>query len=137
MAFSKHFSRRQFLTTAAVAAGGTLLAACQPKVVEVEKVVTQIVKEEVIVEGTPKIVEKVVEKVVEVAAPAEKAVDVRYMWWGSEQQRAIDMQLELFKDLAPNINMNSEVDADLKLASNQYYVKPFVTKRWLEATSGY
>ncbi len=109
MAFSKHFSRRQFLTTAAVAAGGTLLAACQPKVVEVEKVVTQIVKEEVIVEGTPKIVEKVVEKVVEVAAPAEKAVDVRYMWWGSEQQRAIDMQLDLFKDLAPNIKMNSEL----------------------------
>lgn len=36
-----------------------------------------------------------------------------------------------------NINMNSEVDADLKLAPNQYYVKPFATKRWLEATSGY
>ena len=59
-------------------APSTPLAACQPKVVEVEKV-TQIVKEEVIVEGTPKIVEKVVEKVVEVAAPAEKAVDALHV----------------------------------------------------------
>lgn len=36
-----------------------------------------------------------------------------------------------------NINMDSEVDADLKLAPNQYYVKPFVTKRWLESASSY
>lgn len=109
MALNNRFSRRQFLTTASVALGGSLLAACQPKVVEVEKVVTQVVKEEVIVEGTPKIVEKVVEKVVEVTPVAEKPVDVRYMWWGSEQQRAIDMQLELFKDLAPSINLKSEL----------------------------
>jgi multiple sugar transport system substrate-binding protein len=106
---SRNFSRRQFLKVAAVAAGGSLLAACQPKVVEVEKVVTQIVKEEVIVEGTPKIVEKVVEKVVQVTPVAAKATEVRYMWWGSEQQRAIDMQLDVFKDLAPNVKMNSEL----------------------------
>jgi multiple sugar transport system substrate-binding protein len=50
------------------AAAGAALAACQPKTVVVEKIVTQevekVVKETVIVEGTPQVVEKVVKETV-------------------------------------------------------------------------
>jgi multiple sugar transport system substrate-binding protein len=67
----KKLSRRKFLRGAAFAAVGAAAAACQPKTVIVteEKVVTQVVKETVketvIVEGTPQVVEKEVTKVVE------------------------------------------------------------------------
>ncbi|MEN6478806.1 MAG: sugar ABC transporter substrate-binding protein [Anaerolineales bacterium] len=105
MAVQNRFSRRQFLTAASLAAGGTLLAACQPKVVEVEKVVTQIVKEEVIVEGTP----QVIEKVVEVTPPAEKPVEVRYMYWGTEQIEAVNSQVEFYKDLAPTTTLTAQL----------------------------
>jgi len=70
---AKQLTRRQFLTGAALAGSVGVLAACQPKIVEVEKVVTKVVKEvvtsvvkeTVIVEGTPKVVEKQVTKVIE------------------------------------------------------------------------
>ena len=52
-------SRRRFLIGAGAVAAGSVLAACQPATVVVEKEVTQVVKETVIVEGTP--VERVVE----------------------------------------------------------------------------
>lgn len=61
----KKLSRRDFLRGAGLAGLGATLAAagCQPKtvVVEKEKVVTQVVKETVVVEGTPKVIEKIVE----------------------------------------------------------------------------
>lgn len=64
----KNVTRRSFLRTAAVAGAGLVVAACQPKVVEVtkivEKEVEKVVKETVIVEGTPKVVEKVVKETV-------------------------------------------------------------------------
>jgi len=63
-------SRRVFLRGAAAAGTGLLAAACQPKIVEVEKVITQVVKEEVIVQGTPEVIEKVVEKEITAVAPA-------------------------------------------------------------------
>lgn len=76
-------TRRGFLRGAAAAGAGLLAAACQPKIVEVEKVVTQVVKEvvkeEVIVEGTPKIVEKVVEK--EVTAVPQAPVEGTVVVW--------------------------------------------------------
>ena len=60
----KQLSRRMFLRGASVTAVAALVAACQPKVVEVEKEVTrvvkEVVKETVVVAGTPKVVEKVV-----------------------------------------------------------------------------
>jgi multiple sugar transport system substrate-binding protein len=62
-------SRRDLLRFAGIAGTAGLAAACQPKIVEVEKVVTQVVKEvvkeTVMVAGTPKVVEKEVTKVVE------------------------------------------------------------------------
>ncbi|MBN1401825.1 MAG: extracellular solute-binding protein [Anaerolineae bacterium] len=72
-------TRRLFLKRMTVIGSGLALAACQPKVVEVEKVVekvvTQVVEKEVtkIVEGTPQVVKEtvVVEKQV-TAVPAKK-----------------------------------------------------------------
>ena len=69
---SKNLSRRHFLTVSGAAAAGIMVAACQPKVVEVEK----IVKETVVVEGEAQIVketvevEKIVKETVEVQVPA-------------------------------------------------------------------
>ena len=70
----KKVSRRHFLRGLGVAAAGAAVAACQPKTVlvetEVEKEVTKVievekvVKETVVVEGTPKTVEKVVKETV-------------------------------------------------------------------------
>jgi multiple sugar transport system substrate-binding protein len=68
-------SRRRLLKLLGVGLGAAVLAACQPKIVYetkiVEKEVERVVKETVIVAGTPQVVEKVVEKVVQ-AAPKEK-----------------------------------------------------------------
>jgi ABC-type glycerol-3-phosphate transport system substrate-binding protein len=61
--------RRGFLKALAGATGSAMLAGCAPKVVEkvVEKPVEKVVKETVVTEGTPKVVEKVV-----TAKPAPK-----------------------------------------------------------------
>ncbi|MCD6520531.1 MAG: extracellular solute-binding protein [Anaerolineae bacterium] len=76
---AKKFSRRDFLSVAALATVGSVLAACKPQVVKetvvvekpVEKVVTKVVKETVVVE---KPVEKVVTKVVEKEKVVTKVV---------------------------------------------------------------
>ena len=65
---SKPITRRDLLRGAAFTGSAVLLAACQPRIVEVEKEVTKIVKEvvqeTVLVAGTPEVVEKEVTKVV-------------------------------------------------------------------------
>jgi len=65
------------------AATGAMLAACQPQVVEkqveVEKVVTAVVKQTVVVEGATRVVEKSVEKVV-TATPPPKAIAKVYIY---------------------------------------------------------
>ena len=65
---SKRFTRRELLRIAGIGSAVSLLAACQPKVVEVtrvvEKPVKEVVKETVIIAGTPQVVEKEVTKVV-------------------------------------------------------------------------
>jgi len=88
---SRKVTRRELLRVSALVGAGALLAACQPKIVEVEKVVTKevekIVKETVEVEKE-KIVEKEVTKVVEVEkvvkeivipAPKYEGVTIRFM----------------------------------------------------------
>ncbi len=75
--FTDKISRRQLLRLSGIGLGAAVLAGCQPKVVEkvveVTKVVQEVVKETVVVQGTPQVVEKVVEvtKVVQ-ATPKEK-----------------------------------------------------------------
>jgi len=70
----KRMARRDFLTLAGLATAGTALAACQPKIVEVTKVVEKVVKETVMVAGTPQVVEKVVKETVVVKEEVEKEV---------------------------------------------------------------
>jgi multiple sugar transport system substrate-binding protein len=96
------------MQTAALVSTGAVLAACQPKVVkeivketvEVEKVV----KETVIVEGTPQVVEKVVKEVVTATtAPKVEAEGVTIEYWAAwgqylriwEQMQALDEFKEL------------------------------------------
>ena len=63
---ARQCTRRELLRYFGLAGSAAVLAACQPKVVEVtkivEKEVEKVVKETVIVAGTPKVVEKVVKK---------------------------------------------------------------------------
>ena len=65
---SKALSRREFLKGIGLAAGGAALAACQPQTV----IVKETVKETVIVEGTPKVVEREVEKIVKETVVVEQ-----------------------------------------------------------------
>jgi len=57
-------NRRNFLRLTGALAAGSVLAACQPKTVVVEKEVTRVIKETVVVAGTPQVVEREVTKVV-------------------------------------------------------------------------
>ena len=65
--------RRDFLRLGAAAATGAILAACQPKVVEVEKVVTKEVEKVVTKE-----VEKIVKETVVVEAPPVPAAEAKF-----------------------------------------------------------
>ncbi|MBM3190038.1 MAG: hypothetical protein FJZ90_15115 [Chloroflexi bacterium] len=110
---AKRMTRRELLRcTGLVSAGGLLLAACQPAVVEVEKVV----KETVVVE---KEIEKVVERTVVVAAPADQPVEIT--WWGyaigiryvpgrpwgnAAPEDWDNWQRESFMSLHPNVKVN-------------------------------
>jgi len=72
----KRLTRRQIMRLGLVGGGAAVLAACQPKVVEVEKVVKETVEVEKLVRETVEVekeVTKVVEKVVE-AEPLQKEV---------------------------------------------------------------
>lgn len=61
---TRKLTRRALLRATATAAAAIPFIACQPKVVEVEKIITEVVKETIIVAGTPKVVEKEVTKIV-------------------------------------------------------------------------
>ena len=102
----QNMNRRTFLRAAALTGTGLLAAACQPKVVEVEKVITQIVKEEVIIEGTPQIVEKVVEVQAPTVAPKDKVV-VRDIVWGMTAKHVplYEMIAQSFNEKFPHITV--------------------------------
>lgn len=77
---TKRMTRRELLRTGGLGGVVAFLAACAPRVVEVEKVVTKIVKEvvkeTVMVAGTPQVVEKEITKVVKETIVVEKVVTV-------------------------------------------------------------
>lgn len=80
----ERITRRQLMRAGAVGGLAALLAACQPKVVET--VVTKVVKETVIVEGTPEVVEKevtrVVTRIVDAPTKAPEAKKYTILHWG-------------------------------------------------------
>jgi len=104
-------SRRSLLKGLAIGGAGTVLAACQPKVVEVtsvvEKVVEKVVKETVMVEGTPQVVEKVVTVQ---AAPAERA-ELRFSTWADVQD------LDVYEKMSLTFMQNQ---GDIKVTLEQY-----------------
>jgi maltose-binding protein MalE len=71
----KTVSRRELLRYVGLGGAAAVVAACQPKVVEVEKVVTQVVKETVVV-TEEKVVKEAVEVEKEVTRVVEKQVEV-------------------------------------------------------------
>jgi multiple sugar transport system substrate-binding protein len=102
----KKLSRRQMLKGLGLAAVGAAAAACQPKTV----VVKETVKETVIVEGTPVVVEKEVTKVVKetvVVAPApEEVVEITFMGWGAtEEDEGVRAAIRVFEGAEPNIKV--------------------------------
>ena len=96
---SEKLSRRKFLRVAAVGAGALLAASCQPKVVEVEKVVT-------------KEVEKIVKETVIIAAePAPKEpVTIQWMnWWGAAREPLMLEIIARFEEEYPYITVENQV----------------------------
>jgi ABC-type glycerol-3-phosphate transport system substrate-binding protein len=118
-------SRRQLLRYLGVAGAASVAAACQPQVVEVEKIVTQVVKETIEVQKeVEKVVEKtvVVEKEVTVAVAADKPATVTYWgygvgarfvpgrpWGQAKPEDYIQWQEETFEELHPNTKVNVEL----------------------------
>lgn len=100
-------TRRELLRMGGLGGVMLLAAACQPRVVEVEKEVTKIirevVKETVIVAGTPKVVEKIVEKEVPAAAE-EKKIRVLISAW-VRAITPIDRSVAEFNDGHPGVKV--------------------------------
>jgi multiple sugar transport system substrate-binding protein len=95
----KQLSRRTFLRTAGLAGMAALAAACQPKVVEVTKVVTQkeVVKETVVVKEAGK------------AAPLPKQkLRFGYGGWAKDYT---DIMITNFQSVEPNVDVEVEVIA--------------------------
>jgi len=109
---SHGYSRRHFLHFAAAGAAGTLLAACQPKIVE------KIVKETVVVKEAvketvevQKEVTRVVEKEAKPAAPAEKIVRVLMSSW-AVGEIPFDRTAREFSDAHPGTKVQVETAAE-------------------------
>ena len=108
-----HITRRQLLTWGAVAGMGTLLAACQPKVVE------KVVKETVVVEKEkPVEVTKIVEKEKEVTkvvqqlitpmpAPPRKIKMTFFVAWGGEYGQKNDEIAQMWVKNNPNVQIET------------------------------
>jgi multiple sugar transport system substrate-binding protein len=113
---AKNLTRRHFLTAAGVTATGLLAAACQPKIVEVEKVVREtvvvekavekVVKETVIVAGTPQVVERVVKETVVVEKAVKEAVTVRPVVMAYYWDEARTVQQADFEEKHPDIKID-------------------------------
>lgn len=123
---TSRLSRRALLRSAMVGSAGLALAACQPKVVEVEKIVERTVEVEKQVE-VEKVVKEtvVVEKEVQVQ-PASSQVTVRYHCRaGAVQAPASEYpthqnRLSEFREEHPEINVVRE---EIAGTNEEYYVK--------------
>lgn len=113
------FSRRSLLKMSGLAIMGTLLAACQPKIVEVtkivekEKVVEKVVKETVVVAGTPQVVQKEVTKIVEVQKTAPPKITLR---WATPAELGLERTMYtnftyMFTEEFPNIKIEPSFEA--------------------------
>jgi multiple sugar transport system substrate-binding protein len=122
----RQMTRRSVLRWFGVGCAGGLLAACQPKVVEVttvvEKVVEKAVKETVIVEGTPQVVEKVVKETVfvEVTPAPKEPVTITWLMRSSPSETPWEEErLNTWNSLRPETQVNlvsvpyAEVDPKL------------------------
>ena len=112
----KRFSRRQLLRLSSLAGAGALIAACQPKVVEVERIVE--VEKPVEVE-----VEREVERIVEVEKEVERVVTptlrprapdevvhLRYgTFWPMWRIEFMNQGLSIFHAQNPNIRVSIEM----------------------------
>ena len=103
---SNLLSRRMFLHSAALGAVGVLVAACQPEIVEVtkivEKPVEKVVKETVIVEAGS----QVVEKLVTVQPAIKQDVTMTWAYWGDVTQvKAQSVKTGPFRAKHPNVNL--------------------------------
>ena len=119
---SEHLiTRRQLLRYVALGTSAGLLAACQPKIVEVTKIVEkevekevtkivkQVVKETVIVEGTPQVVEKEVTRVIEkVATPVAEEITLA-VWniWGGARVPMMDDMFKRFSEVHPGLKVEN------------------------------
>ena len=115
---SDKLSRRRFLRGVALLANELLEASCQPKVVKetVIKEVEKVVKETVIVAGTPKVVEKVVKETVVVEVPAKPApgerpqVTLRFWnWWARDRVQLMNAIIEDFQTEFPWIDVQNHL----------------------------
>jgi multiple sugar transport system substrate-binding protein len=111
------WSRRALLRTATLVAASGVVGACQPKVVEVTrevpkeitKIVQQVVKETVVIQGTPKVVEKEVTRVIEkvaTAQPKEITLSVPNIWGGSRVPMMEDM-FKRFSQVHPGLKVEN------------------------------
>ena len=130
---NKRLTRRELLKLAGVAAGSAVLSACAPAEPEVapEEVV---VKETVVVEGTPEVVEKVVTATSPPEAPGRKTLR---FWdnYGDEDPKSqilINQVFEQFKHLA---DRKKEVfDEDLEAIVGQVLDEAENARTWELAT---
>lgn len=113
----KRLSRRSLLRWFGMGAAASTLAACQPKIVEVtrvvEKQVEKVVEQTVVVKEAVEVqkeVTRVVEKQVEVAAPVTKVAG-ELIFWGHDQH-PIDLAATGFVERYPEIKWVSPHPAD-------------------------
>jgi multiple sugar transport system substrate-binding protein len=107
-------TRRELLRMAGVGSAGLLLAACQPKIVEVEKIVQQtvVVTEEKIVKEAVEVAKEVTrvvetEKIVQAEVAQLPPMDLRFGYPGWAQRYA-EIIVAQFQAREPNVNVQLE-----------------------------
>ncbi len=115
----KTLSRRALLRTIALGTGGLLLASCQPKIVEVEKIVTKevekIVKETVVVKEAVQVekeVTRVVEKVVESGMPTPFPPTTLRFGFRAGQKPHVELMVASFQTEQPEVEVELEPSPD-------------------------